>query len=122
MRKKNNTRAYVIVIILLLIVLIIPPIRGGISNLFLRIVSPFQTVFSNQAKDSRGFFSALFEIKRIKNENSELAEKLKSCSVDQTLLDELERENDILKKQLGFLAEHAETDLKIGRASCRERV
>lgn len=96
------------IIILLLIVLIITiNFSSGIKN---KVTSGMYTLtqassqaFSNFGRSIRKKFSFIFNISNLKKQNATLSAKLLELEVDKSRILELEKENSLLQKELGFL-------------------
>lgn len=75
---------------------------------FLSYPARFMSGLSYQIKDN---FTAVFKIKETKSQNEELIEKLARIEVDRSRILELEKENEILKKELNFFQKEEEDSL-----------
>lgn len=118
MHKNRNIFLYVAAIILVLV--IIPITRKYLLKAVSTVSEPIASQISESAQKSSGFFSGIWEISRLKEDNSRLTAKLKNLQVDQSKLNELEHENEVLKNQLGFLEQHQEMDLVPARIIGKE--
>lgn len=68
----------------------------------------FFTTSGSKLKKSVSF---IFEIKNLKNRNNEITDQLLSLNVDKSRIQELETENALLKKELGFLGQDKTSSL-----------
>lgn len=118
MRKTKKT--YLIIVILIIVLELIPHTRNFIGRGAMFVARPIFAYLSSWASNSRGLLYGLSEISGLKQENSRLAEKLKSIQVENVEIEELRYENEILKKQLGFLEERKDLELIPSRIVARE--
>lgn len=109
-----------IIVFLIIIIMIVPFARRYATGAVMFAGKPIISIISLWANDSRGFLYGLKEISSLKKENSDLARKLKSINVSSVELEELKHENEVLKKQLGFLEEHEKSELIPARIIGRE--
>jgi len=117
---KKDKPTYLYIIALIIILAVVPVTRKNIGRAILYITKPLSRSISGSAQRSHGFFAGLSAIANLKQENNDLAQKLKNIQVDKTKLEELQHENEILKNQLGFMEEHKDTALLPARIIGRE--
>lgn len=117
---QKNKNIYLYFIVLVLVLLLIPAFRGAVAGAVFNVSKPLTEKISNYAHRSHGFISGIYEISSIRDENKQLTQKLKELQVDETQLNELKHENEVLKNQLGFLDLHKETNLIPARIIGRE--
>ena len=118
MKKKKYSYLYFVAIILVLA--IIPSSQKVAGRALSVVAEPLSRTFSSAAFSSSRFLTGLRQISSLRDENQELSNKIKSFQIDKTELEELRHENEVLKKQLGFLEEHKETSLLPARIIGRE--
>ena len=92
----------------------------GLKGFVVYIVGPAQSIFQSSSIGVDDFLHTLREIDKFKGENFELRKKNLQLTGELSQLKELERENEILEKQLGFsdgicLREGLCVEWKIGR-------
>lgn len=75
------------------------------EGLIVKILSPLQHSVLSAGDRGRSFYDAWLKKRDLLVENSRLQEKLQSNQVDLSRLKALEEENDLLKKELGFVNE-----------------
>lgn len=86
----------------MVVIVIIPATRDILVMAGLKVARPFESFFSSASFSSRGFFSGIGEISTLKQQNQQLSDKLRQSQIDQSELEEIKAENQILKNQLGF--------------------
>lgn len=87
------------------------PAKHKLNQFFIGALSGPSKVLSLSGTKTRNFFSFARNISHLKKENDELAEKLIKMQVDTSKINELENENELLKKELGFLEKNKEFSL-----------
>jgi rod shape-determining protein MreC len=75
---------------------------------------------SSAGRKIESYFSFFFSISKLKRQNAELAEKIVGLEVDRSKIAELEIENNLLKRELGFLDESKENTLIPAKIIIRE--
>ena len=75
---------------------------------------------SNSGSNAQKKFSFWSSIRKLRDENSKLSEKILSFQIDHSKISELEYENTLLKKELGFVQEHKDKILIPARIVGRE--
>ena len=95
-------KRYIFFILLVLLVLS-PFIYTPSKNLFLFLSKPFLTVFEKTGSFFENFFETATNIKNLATENERLLSQIRKLESEKAALLEKERENEILKKQLGFM-------------------
>lgn len=108
---KKKSKLYIIIILVIIFLEIIPYSRSAIKRGVIYIYKPFTVSVSAWALKSNGLISGISEISDLKRQNAELTAKLKELTVSSVELEELRHENDVLKKQLGFLEDYTEQEL-----------
>jgi rod shape-determining protein MreC len=106
---------------LLLIVLVLSPfIYTPSKNLFLFISSPFLVVLEKTGSVFENFFATIRSIKDLTKEVEEREIEVRKLQSEKAELIEKEKENEVLKRQLGFLESNKNLNLLpayvIGRA------
>lgn len=108
-RRRNNI--YYLVLFLIILLIMISRARVPVINFTRALVHPLKAKISSVSFWARGIFSGITEISTIRNENEDLSQKIKSLQIDGNQLNELRHENEVLKKQLGFLEQHQSSNL-----------
>jgi rod shape-determining protein MreC len=101
-------RNIVIVILLLLLVgtAYVPAIRREVGAGLRICLTGAEKGFSQAARSIKKPFSFFSSISQLRSENRELTEKLLSLQIDRSRVQELEYENSILMREIGFMGEH----------------
>jgi len=121
MAKNMKKRNYYLTICAIIILLaVIPPARRTLSSVILTFTRPFSTILSSLSFSSRGLLGGLGEISDLKQQNAELAEKLRQSRLDKNECEELGAENEILKKQIGFKDQIKDKELVLAKIISRE--
>lgn len=89
-------------VIILLIFLNNEGFLGRAKNIFFKISSPFSTFFYGASDKISDFGQSFIKNKSLKRENEELRAKNLEILSGLVKLNEIERENEILKEQFGF--------------------
>ena len=92
----------VLTLALLFLLFMYTPVKG----IFLYISKPFLNFGERGTSKISNFFETVKTIKNLAIENSQLKEEIKKLQSDKIALLEKEKENEILKKQLGFTKEN----------------
>lgn len=116
--KKSNT--YLLICLVVVAAALIPTSRNFLVKIGVKAVRPIESFFSFLSFSSRGFFYGLSQISDLREQNSELSDKLRLSQISQSELEELKAENQILKKQLGFKEVIKERDLIPSKIISRE--
>ena len=116
--KKSN--AYLFVCLIVVVIVLIPASRDFLIRIGIKTMRPVESFFSSLSFSSRGFFYGLSQISDLREQNSELSDKLRQSQISQSELEELKAENQILKKQLGFKELIKERDLIPSKIISRE--
>lgn len=115
-----KSRWYLLICFSIMILVFIPITRSFLSRTVLTVSKPFSLWLSSASFLSGGLLSGLSEISSIKEQNADLAEKLRQSKIDQNEYEELKAENKILKKQLGFKEQVKEKELIPAKIISRE--
>lgn len=99
---KNWPILLVAAVIILLVFLNNEGFLGRTKNIFFKISSPFSTFFYGASDKISDFGQSFIRNKSLKNENEELRAKNLELLSRLVKLNEIERENEILKEQFGF--------------------
>ena len=99
MKKANR---YLIVCVIIIALAVVPVTRGFLASILFKVARPVGSALSSASGSSRGFFGGIIEIKNLRRQNEELAEKMRQSQIDQSATNEIKAENQILKNQLGF--------------------
>lgn len=67
-------------------------------------VSPVGTVFSGTGEGVTVFFSSLFNLGKLQEDNARLADEVNKLKADLARMSEIEKENESLRKEIGFIA------------------
>lgn len=103
--KPNWRISFKIAIFLLVAFLAVLNLTGAnkkIKNLCYQISSPIQRFFWKGGDKLSDFFSTIFQIKMLKEENENLKLKIHQLMAENTELYKYEKENEILREALGF--------------------
>jgi rod shape-determining protein MreC len=79
------------------------PAKRAVNGFVLQSTQGMSAKTSAMGKKTKHFFSFFTEISNYRKQNAELAGKLSALEVDQSKITELEYENDLLKKELGYI-------------------
>ena len=107
--KKSKIIITLILAIVLAIILpfVLPSTRKYIINNTTEVSSGLKTS-GTFLGNFFGFFSS---VNKLENQNKELSDKLSSLEVDRSKIEELEHENSLLKKELGFTQENQSLEM-----------
>jgi len=115
-----KSRWYLLICFIIIVLVFVPVTRNFLSRTVLTVSKPFGSWFSSMSFSSRGIFSGISEISGLKEQNAELADKLRQSRIDKNEYEELKAENEILKKQLGFKEQVKEKELVPAKIISRE--
>lgn len=115
--KKNN---FTLIIILLLVVLALGFYRSALTRLASNGSGHFPSGLSRVGLGIKSFFGTFGAISALQKNNQALAEKITKLEVDRSRIDELEWENSLLLKELGYAADHSTEELVPARIIGRE--
>lgn len=102
MKKKTISLTFFTV---LLVFAVIYFFRQPLSGFFVDLTSPVSASISAKARGIKKSFNFFFHIRSLRKENTELSTKLTELEIDRSKITELETENKLLKRELGFLEE-----------------
>jgi rod shape-determining protein MreC len=102
MKKKNNIISILLLVAIVLILFVFSGARSNIRSFMSGFFSPVLSHLSSSGKNLRENLSFIRHIGDLRSKNNELSEKILSLQVDTSRISELENENTILKKELGF--------------------
>ncbi len=74
-----------------------------ITEIFIQSPRPVEFAARAVARPVQGFFSTIFELRKIDSENTRLEQEVYSLQQQLVGYDQLRRENDALRKELGFV-------------------
>ncbi len=103
MKKKLSLFLVVVIFSFILIFLNSKGLLRGTGDVAGAIFSPVTTFFSNSSVKTTRFFSNIFNIGKLQRENADLSERLNRLEAESARLKEVQKENDSLRKDLGFL-------------------
>jgi len=115
-----KSRWYLLICFIVLVLVFVPLTRNFLSRTVLAISRPFSSWLSSLSFSSRGLLGGISEISNLKDQNADLAEKLRRSRIDKNEYEELKAENGILKKQLGFKEQVKEKELVPAKIISRE--
>jgi len=115
-----KSRWYILICVIIMVLVFVPVTRNLMSRSILTASKPMRGWFSSMSLSSRGFFGGISEISDLREQNSELAEKLRQSQIDKNSYEELKAENEILKKQLGFKEQVKDKELLPAKIISRE--
>lgn len=110
----------VILGVFLIALLIFSPLKEGFSKFVLENSTYIRTGLSNTGIKLKKNLSFFINISKLKKQNTELTEALINFNVDKSRITELEYENQLLKSELGFAEQNANTGLMSARIIGRE--
>jgi len=110
----------VILVIFILLLILVSPIRKTIDKFIIDKTVGVTKIFSTSGKGVRSFFSIFSNISSLRKQNDELSQKLLSLNVDKSKISELEYENTLLKKELGYIEENKDYSVIPSRIIGRE--
>jgi len=90
----------IVLLIALFTILNLTPAKKEIKNFFYLISSPIQKALWRAGDNISDFFEMVKEIKSLKKENEELKFKIVGLLAENTKLEELKRENEVLREAL----------------------
>lgn len=103
MQKKISIILLVIVAAAILIFANSRGLLSGASDWMGSTASPVSLFFSGIAEKTAGTFSGVFNLGKLQKENAELKNNVNRLQAEVAQLSEAKKENDSLKKQLGFV-------------------
>lgn len=115
-----KSRWYLLICIILVALVFVPVTRNFMSRTVSTVSKPFTSWLSSLSFSSRGLFGGISEISGLKEQNADLAEKLRQSRIDKNEYEELKAENEIFKKQLGFKEQVKEKELVPAKIISRE--
>ena len=115
-----KSRWYLLICFIVLVLVFIPVTRNFMSRTIHKVSKPLASWLSSISFSSRGLFGGISEISDLKEQNADLAEKLRQSRIDKNEFEELKAENEILKKQLGFKEQVKEKELIPAKIISRE--
>lgn len=105
-------RSYIFwIVVVLALVIIFSPLRNQFRRILLPSAAKPTEFLSSEGEKTRNLFSIFSEIFTLKKQNEELSSKITSLNVDRSKIEELEYENALLKKELGFIEKNKESKL-----------
>ncbi|MEK9155737.1 MAG: rod shape-determining protein MreC [Patescibacteria group bacterium] len=116
---KSNIVSFVLLTVIIVAILLTP--AGSVIRRFAwRIGGEPITLFSAWGKKINDFGRAFSQIGSLRQENRKLQEQLQSLEVDRAKISELEYENMLLKRELGFIESDRSRELIPARIIARE--
>lgn len=112
--------SYFVILIIILILAIVPITRRNIAFGIGKISTPLLFWLSSNSTSARNFFGIFSEFGRIREENVELSKKLREAQIDKGNLIELKNENELLKKQIGYVENQKNEELVPAKIIGRE--
>lgn len=106
--------------VVIIAILLISPWRNGLKNFVLNKTASIERSFTSAGKKTAGAFSVFHQIGSVKRQNNELASQIISLEVDRSKISELEFENKMLKKELGYAEENKSSTLVPARIIGRD--
>jgi len=76
-----------------------------VEGLLVRALSPVQHSLLSASNQGRSFYDSWLKKRNLLSENEDLRQQLQGSRIDQSRLKSLEEENELLKKELGFVNE-----------------
>lgn len=119
-KKKNSNFLKILLIIAIISLLSFFPVKQGIHKILFTTFNKTGIVLSNNGRKVKKFFSFAIHISKIKSQNENLISQLSSLEVDKSKINELEHENSLLKKELGYKEQNPESKLLSAKIIGRE--
>jgi cell shape-determining protein MreC len=91
-----------LVLVVVLLLLQTKGVLQPIEYALLQAPRPVTTAVKSVSEPIRGFFKTLFSIGTIVRENTSLRQRIIALEQQQTNLDKLQLENELLRKEFGF--------------------
>lgn len=83
----------------------------SIKNFFIELTSPISKSVNNSTNSISGFFSNIYSIKNLIKENNQLVKENEQLNAQIASLSETRHENEILKKEIGFVQTNTQYQL-----------
>lgn len=106
--------------VLIIMLGVFPQFRTTASSFLYGGTIPITKTFSSISNALKDNFRFISQIKGLKRQNDDLTTKLQSLEVDKSQIIELEKENQILKEEIGFMDENKEGQLIPAKIIVRE--
>jgi rod shape-determining protein MreC len=119
MRKKNFFVLYLLAVAVS-VTFALSPARGFLASSLRKITSGPAATFSKIGRGAADFLGSFGKISSLKKDNADLAQKISSLEVDRSKISELEQENKLLQKELGFMEQNQTFELVPARIIGRE--
>ncbi len=113
---------FLLICLIIIILAAIPPTRKFLRQIILGASRPVAAFLSNESMPTRSFLLGVSEIYFLQEQNAELREKLAHNQVAESQIEELRNENQILKKQIGFVENSANKELIPAKIIQREPI
>ena len=94
--------SFFLVIVSILLILEIKGFLSPVKSLILQAPRPITYIVRGLTAPLKNFFGTVFQLKKITTENSALHAKVFALQADLVQLDQTKRENEALRKELGF--------------------
>lgn len=107
-------------LIVVLLAILASPLKKAISRFIVNETGGVTKSFSVAGRKVKNTFSVVFEISKLRKQNEELSQKILSFEIDRSKISELEYENGLLKKELGYMEDNKEYSLVPARIVGRE--
>lgn len=104
MKNKSRILIFILLIALILSVSFSPRLKSNAKSWLTGKSAGLSGFFENGGHKLKGSFSFLTNIGNLKRQNEDLSRRLVSLRVDSNQIEELKKENALLKKELGFIA------------------
>lgn len=99
---KMKKKRFYLILLIVAVIYFFPASRSVINKFVIDRTAPIQFWLSKFSQRVRKDLGGIFRISSLMNQNEELSEKLAGAKVDQSRIEELQFENGLLKKELGF--------------------
>lgn len=110
----------IFLVILFLFIALAFPFKKAIDKFVVEKTRSAASGFSTAGRGTKSLFSAIFEISNLKKQNNDLSQKILSLNVDRSKISELEYENSLLKKELGYMESNKDYSVIPSRIIGRE--
>lgn len=119
-RKKNSNFFKIAFIVIVILLLSFSPFRQSVHKVLFPVFSRTGIIFSSNGRKVKKFFSFVVNISKLKSQNENLISEISSLEVDKSKINELEHENSLLKKELGYKEQNPGSKLLSAKIIGRE--
>lgn len=120
MKKKSKNIVLIVFVGLAILLIISTRFRSKLQSFANGSSSPATSRLSELGNNIRSDFSFIINIRNLKRQNDDLTQKLVDLQVDKSQMEELKNENNLLKKELGFVSNDGEDTLVPAKITQRD--